>query len=292
MNKLEILVLIEEKNIKSNYLEAYRTKIINLVDAFFDDVEDELEYEHSHERDEHGFFPDEVREDFDYHYEHLSSKCVAELCSDLCISNGVFIDSKQNIQYQGEFPTTIYRRYDIWKYIKELDSIDFLVATISLFRNISENTKFGKWFVITVKKILRDYEFDFILEKMKKNKVFIAMSFSKEMNKAREKIKQAVDDSGYNPILIDEKEHCNSIVPEIFYEINESIFVIADFSENKSGVYYEAGYAKGLGKKVIMAVRKKDFKKVHFDTKQVSHIIWDDEDDLYKKLLTRINATI
>jgi hypothetical protein len=75
---------------------------------------------------------------------------------------------------------------------------------------------------------------------------FIAMWFSSEMDRARDSIKKAVYDAGYVPVIIDEKEHNNQIVPEMLYEIQRSAFLIADLTGHRNGVYYEAGYAHGL----------------------------------------------
>lgn len=122
---------------------------------------------------------------------------------------------------------------------------------------------------------------------------FIAMWFSSEMDDAAEQgIKKAISDCGYNPIRIDQKEHNNKIDDEIIAEINKSNFVIADFTGQRGGVYFEAGYAMGLGKPVIWTVRSDDLTNVHFDTRQYAHIVWNDTEDLYQKLFNRIKATI
>jgi len=122
--------------------------------------------------------------------------------------------------------------------------------------------------------------------------VFVAMSFSDNMKKAREAIRKAIRNAGYIPRIMDEIEHNNQIVPEMLYEIRQSKFIIAEFTEHKNGVYYEAGYAAGLGKKVIHACKKNDLKKAHFDVKQVNTITWETETELTKNLSKRIKATI
>jgi len=124
--------------------------------------------------------------------------------------------------------------------------------------------------------------------------VFIAMWFDEKgsMDAVRDSIKQAVEEAGYIPIIIDEKEHNNQIVPEILYEIQNSKFVIADLCGHRNGVYYEAGYAKGLGKEVILTCRKTDFQSRHFDVAQQSIVVYEDEKDLRKKLLRRIEVSV
>jgi len=72
---------------------------------------------------------------------------------------------------------------------------------------------------------------------------FVAMAFGTETNVIREGIKKGIIKAGYQPILIDEKEHNNQIVPEIFAEIKRSRFVVMDATKPNYGAYYEAGYA-------------------------------------------------
>jgi nucleoside 2-deoxyribosyltransferase len=125
------------------------------------------------------------------------------------------------------------------------------------------------------------------------HQAFVAMWFSQEMEEPYEHaIYKAVEDTGYKAIRIDKKEHNNKIDDEIIAEIQKSKFLIADFTGNRGGVYFEAGYAMGLGKPVIWMVREDHLSSVHFDTRQYSHIVWKDEDDLYSKLFNRIRATI
>jgi len=125
--------------------------------------------------------------------------------------------------------------------------------------------------------------------------VFVAMSFAKEMKNVREAIHKAIEKAEYSPIFMDEVEHNNQIVPEMLYKIRQSKFVIAEFTGNNNGAYYEAGYAAGLGKEVIHICEEKSFKEgIHFDVKQVNTIRWEtgEEADITEKLFKRIKATI
>jgi len=127
------------------------------------------------------------------------------------------------------------------------------------------------------------------------NKIFIAMWFDKSMTEAWENgIRTAIKDvfPGFAPIRIDYEEHNNEIVDEIIANIRESRFVIADFTGQRNGVYYEAGFAVGLNKPIIMACRVADFKNCSFDTNHRNHIVWKDPEDLRIKLINRIRATI
>ncbi|MCL2284072.1 MAG: hypothetical protein FWC26_12220 [Fibromonadales bacterium] len=141
---------------------------------------------------------------------------------------------------------------------------------------------------------------ELVAEQTKKQKEidqgFIAMEISNRTEKINECFKIAIDDCGYMPRRIDEKEHNNQIVPEIFYEIGQSKFVVVDITYPNYGAYYEAGYAQALGKQVIICCRKNESEcmgqKSHFDISQKNMIFWNDEDELIERLKKRIEATI
>lgn len=121
---------------------------------------------------------------------------------------------------------------------------------------------------------------------------FIAMWFDPKMNDARNAIIKAIVDSGYTRQIIDEKEYNGLVVPEILSDIRKSKFIIAEFSGNRGGIYFEAGYAEGIKKPVIYTCQKSWFKKVHFDLKQENFIIWETVDELHDRLYKRIDAVI
>ena len=124
-------------------------------------------------------------------------------------------------------------------------------------------------------------------------KAFVAMWLEPEMEKIYDRfITKAIKDAGYEPIQIGRKEHNNDINDEIIGEIRSCKFVVADFTGNRGGVYYEAGFAYGLNIPVIHTCKKDKLKNVHFDVNHRKIIDWKDGDDLYKRLLNRINSTI
>lgn len=122
---------------------------------------------------------------------------------------------------------------------------------------------------------------------------FVAMWFSIETREAYDRgIAPAISDAGFKPVRIDRKEHNNEIPDEIIAEIRNSEFVVADFTGQRSGVYYEAGFAMGLGRKVIWCCRKNEISKLHFDTNHKNHIDWETPEELRDRLYKRIRATI
>ena len=133
----------------------------------------------------------------------------------------------------------------------------------------------------------------------KHKKGFIAMWFpeDKSMDPTRDAIKEVFVETGYQISIIDEKQHNNQIVPEILYEIETSDFIVADLTGNRNGVYYEAGYALGRGKQVILTTDKNkidedDDNAPHFDVAQINQIRYENLDDLKVQLFNRITATV
>lgn len=126
-----------------------------------------------------------------------------------------------------------------------------------------------------------------------KTQAFVAMSFSDDMGPFWENpIKQAIKDAGYTPYRIGVEPHSDKIDVKIMSEIKNSRFIVADVTEQKHGVYFEAGFALGLGLPVIWCVKKEDLKNVHFDTRQYNHIVWETEKELKYQLYNFICAII
>jgi len=137
------------------------------------------------------------------------------------------------------------------------------------------------------------------------DRAFVAMWFSSETQEVYDLgISPAIRSQGYQPIRIDQKEHNNKIDDEIISEIRKSRFIVSDFTCEKlssrgrevtiprGGVYFEAGFAMGLGIPVIWTIRADLINDVHFDTRQYNHIMWTTPEDLYKNLSNRIGALI
>jgi len=128
------------------------------------------------------------------------------------------------------------------------------------------------------------------------NKCFVAMSFSREpaILAIREAIKAACESCNFVPILADEYHHETDVTVNDFMlkSMKESRFIIADFTEQKDGVYFEAGYGMGRGIKVILTCRNDFFEESHFDTSHYPHITYDTPNELCEKLINKIGAWI
>lgn len=125
-------------------------------------------------------------------------------------------------------------------------------------------------------------------EKIISNTVFIAMSFDVTMQDNRTSIMKSVRSCGLEPKIVSEVEYLGGIVDKIENLISESLFVIADFTGHKNGVYYEAGIAEGKNKPVIYMGQKEDMENSHFDIKHLNQIRYVDLNDLENRLTERI----
>lgn len=122
---------------------------------------------------------------------------------------------------------------------------------------------------------------------------FVAMSFNRRLDSIfNNGILGALQETGYLAIRIDRVQFNEDIFDKIIALINECKFVIADFSFHRQNVYFEAGYAKGLGKPVIHTCKKSELRSTHFDVRQNNFIVWETEAGLKEKLINRIKATI
>jgi nucleoside 2-deoxyribosyltransferase/predicted RNA-binding Zn-ribbon protein involved in translation (DUF1610 family) len=139
------------------------------------------------------------------------------------------------------------------------------------------------------------------------NQAFVAMWFNPQMDPFFDNgIRPAVEhDKRYKCVRIDlgeASEHNDKICDRIIAEIRKSTFLIADFTGNRGGVYYEAGFALGLGLPVIYigqydwffdeSGKPRENRELHFDTRQYNHIFYTSPEDLKEKLIARIQATI
>ncbi len=124
---------------------------------------------------------------------------------------------------------------------------------------------------------------------------FIAMWFAEEVGDLfTQAIGPAISDAGYRPERIDKLEHINKIDDEIIAMIRRSRFVVADFTGQRGGVYYEAGFAQGLNIPVIWICREDEIDDVHFDNRQYNFILWEPDNlpEAKKALQNRIEAVI
>jgi nucleoside 2-deoxyribosyltransferase len=124
-------------------------------------------------------------------------------------------------------------------------------------------------------------------------KAFLAMWFNETTKSFRAAAKLGAELAGYKLLVVDEEHHNDFIMNKVLNMIDDSKFVIADFScapestdDNgvkngvRGGVYYEAGFASGQGKEVIMTCKddSDSSSRRHFDIEQKNTIFWKEEE--------------
>ena len=132
------------------------------------------------------------------------------------------------------------------------------------------------------------------------SRAFVAMWFGKDMDAVYdEAIAPAVRAAGYEPVRVDRVDHLGKIDDEIIAQIRRARFVVADFTaadleKPRGGVYYEAGFAYGLGREVIYTCRADFVEALHFDTRQFNHLVWEADNlpDFRRDLQNRIERAI
>jgi nucleoside 2-deoxyribosyltransferase len=187
---------------------------------------------------------------------------------------------------------------DIWKkwYFNNTEELEFYLNSLETENiiSITHPDFLGKSY---------DYKFTFnglneylklFTEGFNSKNCFIAMSFNKERLPILNAITNAVNKTGFNPIVINNIHNPSdkTIVDQIIANLRQSKFVIADFCDHKNGVYFEAGFAVGQGKSVIYTCSNDEFKNSHFDLKILQHILYDTPDELEKALINKIEAWI
>jgi hypothetical protein len=123
---------------------------------------------------------------------------------------------------------------------------------------------------------------------------FVAMKFGDEfLDRAyHEGMAPAIRDCGYVPLQMAFLEHNNNIMDEMLGAIRRSRFLLADLTYQNQNVYFEAGFAQGLGIPVIYTCHEKSVQDIMFDTQHSNQIRWREIAELRVKVKNRILATI
>lgn len=148
---------------------------------------------------------------------------------------------------------------------------------------------------------------------------FVAMWFTSEMSNVYEKaikpaiqyVEEAQSEPRFTALKIDQKEHTNDINDEIISEIRRSRFMVCDLTGYRGGVYWESGFAYGLGLEVIYTCKedwirpktetegekvKVTQEGIHFDLEHRNRIEWKDGpeglEEFKNSLAKRIRAVI
>jgi nucleoside 2-deoxyribosyltransferase len=108
------------------------------------------------------------------------------------------------------------------------------------------------------------------------------MSFKREFRDVYASCKEVCKEFGFVAERTDESGSLERIIPRVEKGIRGSGIVIADVSEGSPNVFYEVGFARALGKDVIMTARKGT--ELPFDVGDIPAIFWEIQDDLKEGL--------
>ncbi|MER9371489.1 hypothetical protein [Mesorhizobium sp. M0491] len=155
-----------------------------------------------------------------------------------------------------------------------LDSIDVAIGSI-------QDGVFSK--VITNIEIAKD--------ELRAGYAFVAMSIdpsNRDLDDVLDAIKIAAKDLGIEAERIDDQESNTRITDRIFEAIRVAQFVIVDVTGARPNVFYEAGYAQGIGKIPIFLAKQGT--KIEFDIKDYPIIFYDNMRSLREGLKARLRA--
>ncbi len=114
-----------------------------------------------------------------------------------------------------------------------------------------------------------------------KPQAFVAMSFSRDdiLEQAYEQaFRPALRRCGYRVFRSAKPHPDKTIDAEILEEIGKSAIMLADLTEHRPAVLFEAGYARGLGRKVIYTCHRQDHDECCLDIKHYWREPWDEDD--------------
>ncbi len=120
---------------------------------------------------------------------------------------------------------------------------------------------------------------------------FVIMAMSPdlpELTDTYKAIQRACERVGLHAVRIDDIEHGETITDRVVAEIAACAYLIADLTHERPNVYYEIGYAHGLGKTPVL-IRKRNT-RLHFDLSVHKAPEYTTHTDLEEQLEKRLKA--
>jgi nucleoside 2-deoxyribosyltransferase len=122
--------------------------------------------------------------------------------------------------------------------------------------------------------------------------VLVIMSYADlpELEDAYDSFVQVCEDLGYRCERVTEANAGERILPDILARIERAAFVIVDLTDLRPNVFYELGYADGLGKKAVITAKAGT--ELPFDVKDMPTICWSGQRQLRENLRQRIISVV
>jgi hypothetical protein len=118
--------------------------------------------------------------------------------------------------------------------------------------------------------------------------VFTIMSFKQEFDDVYDSYKSVCKEFGFEAERTDESESLERIIPRIEIGIRQSAIVLADVSGLSPNIFYEIGFAKALGKDVIITAKQGT--NLPFDLSDIPTIFWNTQTELKQDLRKRLDS--
>jgi len=129
------------------------------------------------------------------------------------------------------------------------------------------------------------------IAEIRQSYAFVAMSIdpdNRELEDVLDTIKQAARDVNIEAERVDEQQANERITDRVLESIRVAEFVIVDLTDAKPNVYYEAGYAQGIGKLPVYLA--KHGTQLEFDIRDYPVIFYENMRDLRTGLKDRLLA--
>ena len=125
---------------------------------------------------------------------------------------------------------------------------------------------------------------------IQKGYAFIAMAIDPALVDTLDSIKEVANRCDIQAERVDEDLSGRRITDVILESIAKAEVVFVDLTESRPNVYYEAGYAHGLGKKIIYIA--KEGTTVEFDLKDYPVVFFKNQRELKKELEARLQSSM
>lgn len=102
-------------------------------------------------------------------------------------------------------------------------------------------------------------------------------------------LQPAIAQTGFELKRVDEGQPAGLIDDQLRVRIRNSKFLLAQLAAHNNGVYWEAGYADGLGKPVIYLCNEAE-ERPHFDTNHFTTVYWNENE--LDKAMVKLKATV
>ena len=131
--------------------------------------------------------------------------------------------------------------------------------------------------------------------KFQENLVFVGMAFDlpSNLSDTYQAIKRSCEELGLNAFRVDDIQDSGPIPVQVLKGIEDAEFLMFDLSVERPNVYYELGYAHGVGNRSeeIVLLAKKGT-KIHFNISSLRILEYSSAIDLENKLTSRLRNMI